>query len=115
MGRALRQMSRPDDVVMLEPVGIIPYVAHRVPIDECGLLTPWVAERRRLGDGWRTDIIDQWKPQFLVFRYRELLGIEFSGVGRAWRSPEERDRIMADYEEVARGVYTQLALFRRRT
>ncbi len=115
MGRTLRQMSHREDVVMLEPVGIIPYISERTPIDECGLMTPWVAERRRQGDGWRTDIIDQWKPRFLVFRYRELLGIQFAGVGRAWRTPQERDRIMADYEEVARGVYTQLVLFKRRT
>jgi hypothetical protein len=99
----LQTHGRPGQKVMLEPIGMIGYSAPMIVIDEMGLVSPEVAERRLQGPGWYTDIEARERPDWLVLRLGVLkTGIAFAGAGAPFRSPVERDSLIARYTEVAR-------------
>jgi hypothetical protein len=99
----LRQLVRPGDRVLLEPIGMIGYYAPVTVIDEVGLVTPRVAKRRLEGPGWYADIVTQERPQWLVVRASVVQSGEvFAGTGAPFRSAEERQSVLAQYEEVSR-------------
>lgn len=52
--QALGQVSHPGESVLLEPIGMVGWATKLRIIDEIGLLSPWVAQRRKQGDGWMT-------------------------------------------------------------
>lgn len=55
--------------VLLEPVGIIPWIARDVRvIDEVGLVTPWVARLRASDPGWWAKIVRDSTPDWIVTR-----------------------------------------------
>lgn len=99
----LRQSCRPGDKVLLEPIGTIGYFAPLTVIDEIGLVSPQVAERRLHGAGWYADVVQWEKPDWLVIRARVLRsGEAFAGVGAPFRSAGERESALAPYREAYR-------------
>jgi hypothetical protein len=65
---------KPSGTVMLEPLGMIPYLNPGLKvIDDVGLYDPWIARRRARGAGWRTDALNRYKPDWLILRLREYV------------------------------------------
>jgi hypothetical protein len=104
--------------VFLEPIGIIGYLAPVTVIDEIGLVTPRIAERRRQGPGWYTDVVAAERPEWLAVRRGVVRTAQaFAGAGAPFRSLAERDTVFAGYDLVLKDEQeTDLALllFRRR-
>jgi hypothetical protein len=99
----LRSRCTPGDRIFLEPIGLVGYIAPVVVIDEIGLVTPRVAQRRRQGPGWYTDIVMNERPEWLLVRRSVLhTGVGFAGAGAPFRNAAERDTIQAHYEQVLR-------------
>jgi hypothetical protein len=101
MADALRERAAPGDTVMLEPIGMIGYAAPVVVIDETGLVTPEVADRRARGEGWYSDLVAERRPRWIVIRLGVLNSREaFAGMGRPFRSKAERDSVLRPYRLV---------------
>src|SRR5262249_51864090 len=95
--------ARPGEKVFLEPIGMVGYEAPLRIIDEVGLVTPRVAERRKGGAGWYADVVAELRPEWLVVRYGLMrTGGAFAGAGAPFRSEAERDSTLAPYERAAR-------------
>lgn len=91
----------PGDTVMLEPIGLVGFRNPVVVIDEVGLVSPDVARRRLQGPGWYTDVVTEKRPDWLVVRRGVLAnGESFAGAGAPFRSPAERDTLLATYESM---------------
>jgi hypothetical protein len=100
--QTLGQASRPGESVLLEPIGMVGWATKLRIIDEIGLVSPWVATRRRQGDGWMTDVLVRERPQWLVTRRGVLTGGEaFAGRGRPFRNDEERRGVLDAYPLVS--------------
>lgn len=94
----LRGAARPGERVMLEPIGMVGWRAPLVVIDEAGLVSPGVAERRARGPGWYADLLAERAPEWLVVRRGVLeTGHAFAGAGSPFRSAAERDAALARY------------------
>jgi hypothetical protein len=111
--------ARPGQKVMLEPIGIVGYFNRLVVVDEVGLVSPPVAERRKQGAGWMADTIARERPDWLVVRPSALDQAQgFAGAGAPFRGPAERDSTLAGYrlaEEVfAEAGANRLTIWRRR-
>src|SRR5262249_33737736 len=99
----LKEHARPGDKVFLEPIGMIGYSAPIRVIDEVGLVSPRVLERRGAGPGWYADVAAEERPEWLVVRYGLMrTGEAFAGAGAPFRSAAERDSTLAAYEVEAR-------------
>jgi hypothetical protein len=110
--------ARTGEKVMLEPIGIVGYFNRLVVVDEVGLVSPRVAERRREGAGWMADTIARERPEWLVVRRSALdQAAGFAGAGAPFRSTAERDSTLAGYrlaEEVfAEAGANRLTIWRR--
>jgi len=118
VGNFLAGAATPGDRVFLEPIGIIGYLAPVTVIDEIGLVTPRIAERRRQGPGWYTDVVAAERPEWLAVRRGVVRTAQaFAGAGAPFRSLAERDTVFAGYDLVLKDEQeTDLALllFRRR-
>ena len=82
----------PQGTIMLEPAGMIPYENRQLKvIDDVGLLDPWIAKRRAGSDGWRTDAIAHYKPEWMIIRMREYVMPELwsAGTHRPYRDSTE--------------------------
>ena len=114
----LRTLSRPGEKVMLEPIGMIGFLNPLVVIDEVGLVSPKVADRRMQGPGWYADIAAAERPDWLVVRRGMLTQrLAFAGQGAPFRDAAERDSLLARYQELPRqepGNDQALIVFRRR-
>jgi hypothetical protein len=100
----LRRDAQPGERIFLEPIGMIGFAAPVEVIDEVGLVSPGVAQRRTQGPGWYTDVVVRERPDWLVVRAGLLTtGAAFAGRGAPFRSLAERDTLFADYREVWRG------------
>lgn len=98
----LRTHASPGEKVMLEPIGIIGYAAPVVIVDEVGLVSPRVAQRRRAGSGWYADVAAAERPDWLVVRAEMLrTGEAFAGTGAPFRTAAERDSLFARFRAVA--------------
>jgi hypothetical protein len=96
--QALGRVSHAGESVLLEPIGMVGWVTKLRIIDEIGLVSPWVAQRRKQGDGWMADVIAREHPDWLLTRRGILVGDEaFAGRGRPFRNPAERDAVLANY------------------
>ena len=99
--QALGQVSHPGESVLLEPIGMVGWAVKLRIIDEIGLVSPWVALRRKQGDGWMTDVIAREHPDWLLTRRAILAGDSggeaFAGRGRPFRNAEERAAVLANY------------------
>jgi hypothetical protein len=96
--------AQPGDKAMLEPIGMIGYIAPVVVVDEIGLVSPQVTRLRRQGAGWYADVVTRERPEWLVVRestYRS--GAAFAGKGDPFRNAAERDAVFARYRRVAGG------------
>ena len=94
----LNAHSRIGEKVLLEPIGIVGYNCPLVLVDEIGLVSPQVAERRLQGPGWYEDVVRTERPDWLVVRAGTLSsGNAWAGVGAPFRSPEERMALMQTY------------------
>jgi len=102
-GDFIAREAAPGDTLMLEPAGIIGWKSPAVCIvDEVGLVTPGVAERRARGPGWYTDLVRERHPRWLIVRGALLRrGEAFAGRAAPFRDAWERDRTLAAYETVA--------------
>lgn len=115
----LNAHSRPGQKVFLEPIGIVGYHCPLVVVDEVGLVSPQVAERRLQGPGWYTDVVTMEKPDWLVIRLGTLAsGNAWAGAGAPFRSPEERLSLMQTYAaedtiEPSRGDQALVVMHRR--
>jgi hypothetical protein len=98
----LGERSQPGETVLLEPIGMIGWATKLRIVDEIGLVSPWVARRRKQGDGWMTDVLLKEHPQWLVTRRGVLAGGEaFAGRGKPFHSDEERRVVLDAYPLVA--------------
>jgi hypothetical protein len=104
-GQMLRLNSKPGQSVLLEPIGMIGYSVRLRILDEIGLVSPWIAARRKEGDGWMADVIARERPDWLVTRRGVLEGANrgaaFAGRGRPFRDDAERIRTLAPYARLA--------------
>jgi hypothetical protein len=90
--------ARPGEHVFLEPIGMVGYSAPVVVLDEVGLVTPRVAQRRMQGPGWYADVVTTERPEWIVVRAGVMRsGEAFAGAGAPFRDAAERDRVMAVY------------------
>lgn len=102
VGNWLRERARPGESVLLEPIGIVGWLAPVRIVDEVGLVSPAVAARRRQGAGWYTDVAVRTRPDWIVIRRGVLRGTEaFAGAGAPFRSAAERDALFAGYARLA--------------
>ena len=91
--------------VFLEPAGHVGWAGRSLRlVDEVGLITPWVAERRANGEpGWWTDVVRRERPDWIVVRAAMLLETDpkaFAGVGQPVRSRADLDSATAGYSVV---------------
>lgn len=94
----LSEHARVGQSVMLEPIGMVGYLNRLVVIDEVGLVSPAVSERRKQGAGWMTDTIVRTRPDWLVVRRSQLdQAAGFAGIGAPFRSTAERDSMLSGY------------------
>ncbi len=109
IGRTLRaDAAGRDGSVMLEPIGVIGYLSGLRVIDEVGLVTPWVAEERRKGDGWYARVILREHPDYVVIRRNWLQGrVAWAGVGAPFTSEEQAASTMREYEPVRMRIDTE--------
>jgi hypothetical protein len=118
VAEGLRTMSRPGEKVMLEPIGMIGFINPLVVVDEVGLVSPQVAERRMKGPGWYADVASAERPDWLVVRRGMLSeGRVFAGRGAPFRNAAERDSLFARYQELPQqeqGNDQALIVLRRR-
>ncbi|MEO5617964.1 MAG: hypothetical protein ABIS67_09345 [Candidatus Eisenbacteria bacterium] len=102
--------------VFLEPIGMIGFRCPIRVVDEVGLVSPAVARRRLQGPGWYADVAAAEKPDWLVVR-RDFIGsgVAFAGAGAAFRTPAEREALLARYREIPAAEFGggTLAIFRR--
>jgi hypothetical protein len=69
IGRYLAQISHPDESLLLEPAGYIPFFAKLRTYDEVGLVSPLVLTyRQRYGGNWWIEFLKQRSPVYLVER-----------------------------------------------
>jgi hypothetical protein len=109
--------ARPGEKVMLEPIGMIGYQAPLIVVDEVGLVSPQVVERRLKGPGWYADLAASERPDWLVIRRGVFRGQSFAGAGAPFRNLAERDALSARYALAAQidttsGDYALLILRR---
>ena len=79
-------------------VGVIGFSAPLRVIDEVGLVSPKVAERRLGGPGWYHDVVVSENPDWLVLRaFVARTGAGFAGAGMLFRDKVERDSLFARY------------------
>jgi hypothetical protein len=112
--------GHPGEKVLLEPIGIVGYrAAGMTVLDEVGLVTPAVAQRRTRGPGWYVDIVAANHPEWLAMRKGMMRsGQGYAGVGAPFRSPAERESLLAGYAEVDSGMAVfgdEALVVRRRT
>ena len=94
--------ATPGEKVMLEPIGLIGYHCPLRIVDEIGLVSPQVARRRLQGPGWYADLLNRERPDWLVVRRTFLKsGEAWAGAGAPFRSPVERDSLLARYTTVS--------------
>lgn len=94
----LNRDARPGETVFLEPIGIVGWRTPLRILDEVGLVSPEVLKRRLEGPGWYHDLVATRRPEWLVVRRGVMAsGQAFAGVGRPFRTPEERDSTFAAY------------------
>jgi arabinofuranosyltransferase len=90
--------SQPGESVLLEPIGVIGFSVPLRVIDEVGLVSPKVAERRLGGPGWYHDVVVSESPDWLVLRaFVARTGAGFAGAGMLFRNKVERDSLFARY------------------
>jgi hypothetical protein len=94
----LNAHSRIGEKVLLEPIGIVGYNCPLIVVDEIGLVSPQVAERRLKGPGWYDDVVKSERPDWLVVRAGTLeSGAAWAGAGAPFRSAEERVALLQTY------------------
>jgi hypothetical protein len=90
IGEEIRALSAPEDTLLLEPAGYVPYFAERWTWDEVGVATPSVTSHRRAyGSRWWIRFVQEKLPTFLLERepMREFVtldGYTLSDEERAW-------------------------------
>jgi arabinofuranosyltransferase len=92
----------PGQSMLLEPIGILGYRLRGLRvIDEIGLVSPAVAERRRRGPGWYSDVARAERPDWLVVRYGVLMDRSaFAGRGSPFRDQADQNQSLADFHVV---------------
>jgi hypothetical protein len=94
----LNAHSRVGQKVLLEPIGIVGYNCPLIVVDEIGLVSPQVVERRLKGPGWYADVVNSERPDWLVVRAGMLAsGTAFAGAGAPFRSAEDRLALLQTY------------------
>lgn len=69
IGRTIASLAHPDDTLLLEPAGYIPFYAGIRTDDEIGLVSERILDYRvREGRGWYMSWLKQERPTFLVER-----------------------------------------------
>jgi hypothetical protein len=87
-----------DGTALLEPAGIIPWLNPQLHVvDEVGLVDPWMARRRALGKGWRTDAALRYRPKWIVMRVREYVDPAHWAYGAAGPYYGPRDALLKGY------------------
>lgn len=80
VGRRIREISKPTDSIMLEPIGYIPYYAQRYTHDAIGMASPEVTKyRRAFGSGWWIRYVHDFQPTYYLERTHLRSGITLDG------------------------------------
>jgi len=88
----------PGETILLEPIGMVGWRCRMRIVDEVGLVSPQVAERRLQGAGWMTDVVASERPDWLVLRRGVMKeGRAFAGAGEPFRNTDERDALLKRY------------------
>ena len=103
MSGIIERQAKPGQSVLLEPIGLIGWRNRSlVVLDEVGLVSPQIAKRRLQGPGWYADVIRDRRPDWLLSRRAVLVrNTPFAGAGLPFRSPAERDSLLAGYRVAA--------------
>lgn len=102
IGMWLRENTPEDAQVAMEPIGYIGYFSRRRVLDEVGLVSPEMIPLNRAGAGWFPEMIERYRPAYIVERPVYLvLNKTLNSRVRIFRTPEERERFVAQYEPVA--------------
>lgn len=102
IGLWLRTHTPGDAVVALEPIGYIGYYSKRRILDEVGLVSPEMVALNRAGAGWFPEMLARHRPDYIVERPSYLLrNRTLNSKVPMFRTADDRDRFLADYEAVA--------------
>jgi len=103
IGVWLAEHARPEDRMLLEPAGYIPYYSGLYTYDEVGLVTPQVVTYRlAYGPRWWPEFVEDFKPQWLVQRGQIA---DFTTYQGYHLSAEEQDWFRLHYDLVARFAF----------
>jgi len=101
LGEWLARESPPDALVALEPIGYIGYYSQRRILDEVGLVSPAMVPLTRRGDGWFSDMLRRFAPDYLVQRpYFLAANSTLNSQTRLFRNPEEQLEFALRYRPV---------------
>ena len=97
----LKQLARPDDQVLIEPMGLVGFETRLRVLDEVGLVTPETVRRRQAGAGWYADLVATHRPEWIVVRNATVESPNgYAGVGAPFRNESERNGTFSQYELV---------------
>lgn len=80
IGQQIRSLSAPDDTLLLEPAGYIPFYAERRTWDEIGITSPAVTTYRRThGERWWIEFVKDVSPTLILERERMRAHVTLDG------------------------------------
>jgi len=92
IGRYIHKIAAPNDTLLLEPAGYIPFYAGIYTTDEIGLVSDKVLDYRyRYGGHWYIPYLKEQRPTFVLEPHDGTVSV----------SPEEWNWFLAHYEQVA--------------
>ena len=99
IGVWLNQNSKPDERILLEPAGYIPYYSRLYTYDEVGLVSPQVVTyRQAYRSRWWMEFVSDFKPNWIIQRGHIEEFETYQGIAL---SDDEQDWFTENYREVA--------------
>lgn len=101
IGVWLQQNARPNDRILLEPAGYIPYYSGLYTYDEVGLVSPQVVHYRQVYElRWWPEFVMDFQPEWIIQRghienFTTYQGYKLNGTEKAWF--EENYRVAARF------------------
>ena len=99
IGVWLNENSRPDERILLEPAGYIPYYSRLYTYDEVGLVSPQVVTyRQAYRSRWWMEFVSDFKPNWIIQRGHIEEFETYQGIAL---TDDEQDWFLEHYREVA--------------
>ena len=88
--------------IAMEPIGYIGYFSRRRILDEVGLVSPEMIPLNRAGEGWFTEMLRRYRPEYVVERPTYLVrNLTLNSRVPMFRTPVEREEFLSQYAAVA--------------